>query len=172
MKFSFYIPDSDYCDYLREKDPNVPYTMDEKSHRPFIGIVLQIDNYHYYAPLSSPKPKHSNMKNQLDFIKIEKGIYGVINLNNMIPIHPSCLTKVELYIPQEADKNEKAYHNLLNNQLDWCNKNQQKITRQAAKLYYMIMNGKAKDNLIHRCCDFRLDEKLYIDYCKIQQLAL
>ena len=31
MNFSFYTIDSHYCDYLREADSRVPYTMDTKT---------------------------------------------------------------------------------------------------------------------------------------------
>ena len=93
MNFSFYTVDSDYCDYLRSADPCVPYTMDSKSIRPFVGIVLLINDYHYYAPLTSPKPKHMEMKNQMDFLKIKNGEWGAINLNNMIPVPIACLKK-------------------------------------------------------------------------------
>lgn len=50
MKFSFYRADALYCDYLRKSDPCVPYTMDQKEARPFIGIVLTLNDYDYYAP--------------------------------------------------------------------------------------------------------------------------
>ena len=58
MSFSFYKVDSIYCDYLREEDPRVPYTMDQKASRPFVGIVFDVNGVSYYAPLTSPKPKH------------------------------------------------------------------------------------------------------------------
>ena len=48
MKFSFYRADALYCDYLRKSDPCVPYTMDQKEARPFIGIVLTLNDYDYY----------------------------------------------------------------------------------------------------------------------------
>ena len=83
MKFSFYRADALYCDYLRKSDPCVPYTMDQKEARPFIGIVLTLNDYDYYAPLTSPKPKHLHMKNQVDFLKINGGVWGAINFNNM-----------------------------------------------------------------------------------------
>ena len=59
--------DSDYCDYLRKFDNKVAYNKNEKELRPFIGILFQIDTCKYFAPLSSPKLKHKNMKNTLDF---------------------------------------------------------------------------------------------------------
>lgn len=95
VNFSFYTADARYCDYLRKTDPRVPYTMDGKSTRPFVGIVLCIGSFQYYAPLTSPNPKHLHMKNQLDFLKINHGQWGAINLNNMIPIHPDNLAKVK-----------------------------------------------------------------------------
>ncbi len=71
MNFSFYMVDSDYCDYLRKSDPSVPYTMDRKAIRPFVGIILSINYIHYFATLTSPKPKHRHMKSQIDFLKIK-----------------------------------------------------------------------------------------------------
>ena len=65
--------DTTYCDFLRKTDPCVPYTMDKKSIRPFVGIVFSVNGFHYYAPLTSPKPKHLQMKNQIDFLKIKDG---------------------------------------------------------------------------------------------------
>jgi len=81
VSFSFYMADSDYCDYLRKKDPCVPYTMEHKSVRPFVGIVFLVGAFQYYAPLASPKPKHLQMKNQIDFLKINRGVWGAINFN-------------------------------------------------------------------------------------------
>ena len=94
-RIGFYTIDTDYCDYLRKFDSKVPYTMDSKQTRPFIGILLTVNENTYYAPLSSPKPKHLKMKNQIDFIKINSGKWGAINLNNMIPVHHSLATKVD-----------------------------------------------------------------------------
>lgn len=78
--------DSKYCDYLRQYDNKVSYNAGTKDLRPFIGVLFMIDKCEYFAPLSSPKPKHSKLKNTLDLIKIENGTYGVVNFNNMIPV--------------------------------------------------------------------------------------
>lgn len=64
--------DSKYCDYLRRYDNKVVYNKFDKELRPFIGVLFKIDNIEYFAPLSSPKPKHLKMKNTLDFFKIKK----------------------------------------------------------------------------------------------------
>jgi len=140
--------------------------MDQKAVRPFVGIVFEVNNFHYYAPLTSPKPKHLHMKNQIDFLKIKGGKWGAINFNNMIPVPFDHLTKVELKIADTDIKPEIDYKNLLSNQLSWCNSNKASILRQAKKLYYTITQGKAWGNLANRCCNFVLDEKQCLSYIK------
>ena len=159
MNFSFYTVDPAYCDYLRKTDPRVPYTMDQKSIRPFVGIVLTVNAFHYYAPLTSPKPKHLHMKNQVDFLKINKGKWGAINFNNMIPVPYTELSKVEMRILDTDTKEDINYKNLLSNQLSWCNSHKEIILRQAEKLYHTIVQGNAWEGLAYRCCNFILDEQ-------------
>ena len=166
MSFSFFRVDSTYCDFLREHDPCVPYTMDRKETRPFIGSVFTVNGISYYAPLTSPKPKHLRMKNQVDFLKINQGTWGAINFNNMIPVHPKSLTKVDMRRTESDTKEDIAYKNLLSNQLSWCNSNRDTIVKQAKKLYEMIVSGKAWPTLAGRCCNFSVDEQQYLLYCK------
>ena len=142
MKFSFYTVDPQYCDYLRQYDPCIPYTMDQKSIRPFVGIVFSINGFQYYAPLTSPKPKHLHMKNQVDFLKINRGEWGAVNFNNMIPVPSECLAKVQMKILDTDSAQETAYKNLLSNQLSWCNANRETILKQAQKLYQIITGGR------------------------------
>ncbi len=164
MHFSFYTVDSDYCNFLRKTDSCVPYTMDCKADRPFIGIIFAINNFHYYAPLTSPKPKHLHMKNQIDFLKIKNGEWGAINLNNMIPVPVNSLKFVELKIMESDSRQDIAYKNLLSNQLSWCNSHKEMILKQADKLYHLIVEGKAWESLANRCCNFALDEKQCSSY--------
>lgn len=78
--------DSKYCDYLRKFDDKVPYNYDKKQLRPFVGVLFKVNNCSYFAPLSSPKPKHIKLKNKLDFLKIDDDKLGAINFNNMLPV--------------------------------------------------------------------------------------
>ena len=57
---------SRYCEYLRKYDYRVSYNSNEKNTRPFVGVLFEINEYKYFAPLSSPKPKHLTMKNNID----------------------------------------------------------------------------------------------------------
>ena len=87
LNLEIVIVDSDYCDYLRQFDNKVAYNKHKKELRPFIGILFEIDTCKYFAPLSSPKPKHRKMKNMIDFFKIKDGELGAVNFNNMIPVN-------------------------------------------------------------------------------------
>ncbi len=51
MKLSFYTVDTQYCEYLRKFDKCVPYTMQSKATRPFIGILFNVNNHTYYPKL-------------------------------------------------------------------------------------------------------------------------
>jgi protein AbiQ len=160
MNLSFFCVEPAYCDFLRAADPRVPYTNDQKARRPFVGILLTVNDIAYYAPLTSPKPKHRTMKNQLDFLKINDGRWGAINFNNMIPVQVQCLTKVDSTMLPADTPEQIAYKNLLTNQLSWCNQHREQIIRQATKLHTLITTGQARSELVRRCCDFALAESL------------
>lgn len=158
------IVDPNYCNYLRKTDPNVAYNMNQKSNRPFVGILLEIGKYKYYAPLSSPKPKHLTMSNQIDFIKIKGGKLGAINLNNIIPVPTECITVLDLSKSYNETKPETDYRYLLINQREWCRKNEDSIAKATKNLYQLISEGKANPKLLGRCCNFPLNEKQHDKY--------
>ena len=113
-KFRIVKVDYKYCDYLRKYDNKVVYNAGEKELRPFIGVLFNIGKLEYFAPLSSPKEKHKKLKNTLDLIKINNGIYGVINFNNMIPVTDKNYEEFDLN-KETDDKKEKNKLNLLHN---------------------------------------------------------
>lgn len=166
MKLSFFIADVEYCEFLRSADYRVPYTFDEKRQRPFIGVLIDVNSCKYYAPLSSPKPKHLNMKNQLDFLKINDGIWGAINFNNMIPIKNANFIKIDIKVKETDTKSQVDYKNLLQNQLSWCNSNRKTVSNKAAVLHKLISEKRAGETLLKRCCDFKLLEEKACEYAK------
>ena len=58
-----------YIKYLAQYQKHIFWSDGNKATRKYIGIVLQIDGMNYFAPLSSFKPKHTKMKESVDFIK-------------------------------------------------------------------------------------------------------
>ncbi len=165
MRFSFYTVDAFYCNFLRQFDSKVPHTMDKKSSRPFVGIIFSIKEFKYYAPLTSPKPKHLHMSNQIDFLKINNGIWGAVNFNNMIPVNDFSIKEIDMRIDKEDTQDVIMYKKLLMNQLSWCNSHRDLILKQAEKLYNLIVNQKGWKSLADRCCNFPVDEKYCKEYC-------
>ena len=131
-----------------------------KKDRPFIGILVMINGKQYCAPLTSPKPKHKTMSKCFDFLKItenkdgEEKIIGVINFNNMIPVHPSVIYRIDLKVTSNDAPEVRKHKMLMAKQLNWCRSNSDKIAKNSQKTYNMIVNGKGNSNLIRRCCDF------------------
>ena len=157
-ELKLYRINQEYAKYIHNQDEKVLKAYDIKNKRPFIGIILKINKINYFAPLSSPKNKHEIMKNSIDFIKINNGRDGVINLNNMIPIPEEQYN--EINIKEEIQKDRK-YGIILKYQIKWCNENKKQIINNAKKLYNLITNEKANLSLRKRCCDFKfLETKL------------
>ncbi len=157
--------DSDYCDYLRKFDNKVAYNKYEKELRPFIGILFEIDTCKYFAPLSSPKPKHKKMKNMIDFFKIKDGELGAVNFNNMIPVTDNNYTLVDLN-KETLTIAEQKYQKLLKEQLSWLNAHYRQVKNKSFKLYQLYNSGKLPDNIKSRCCNFKLLEEKCLEYNK------
>lgn len=162
-RLRFYEVDFEYIEYIQKFEKKIMDSINSKSNRKFIGIVLKIDNLDYIVPLTSPKEKHKKMKNNIDFLKMDNGLLGAINFNNMFPVPK------ELYF--EKDINLEAdikYKNLLINQISWCNvsSNKERIYRTAKKLYKEITSKKENSHFWSRCCDFILLEKIAKEYKK------
>ena len=157
--------DTDYCNYLREFDEKVPYNYNEKELRPFIGVLFTIDSLMYFAPLSSPKPKHQKLKSKLDFLKIDNGKLGAINFNNMLPVTDKNIIKLDLD-KECLTKSEEKYTKLLKEQIYWLNRNDEKLFLRSKKLYDKYINGTLDKNIAKRCCNFKLLEVKCREYNK------
>ena len=118
-----------YIEFLSKYEHKIA----QKNKRIWIGVIFQVKHYMYFAPLSSPKTKHLHMKEQVDFIKIAEGKYGVINFNNMIPIND-----IDNYEILDFDSQESKYRNVLYNQFSWIRKHRNKISDKAENLYTLV----------------------------------
>lgn len=148
--------DSDYCDYLRKFDEKVPYNFGKKDSRPFIGVLFIVNNYKYFAPLSSPKPKHLVMRNSIDFMKLDGGKLGVVNFNNMIPVQYNNIKVLNL---ENYDNEVYKYYNLLKLQLYYLRENDAQLFRHSKQIYDKYLNNKLPQNIFNRCCNFKLLEE-------------
>lgn len=152
-----------YCDYLRQYDKHVYDNHSKKKNRPFVGALFMVNNSEYFAPLTSPKSKHSHMKNSIDFEKIttkfdnltssktERTI-GVINFNNMIPLNSNNYIIIDL---DDVNNNiNRNYMFLLKLDFLYINENYEKLTQKAKNLYNLSIKNLLPEKLEKRCCDF------------------
>ena len=170
-RLNLYHIDMKYIRDLAKADDRVMSVSPQigKEKRPFVGIVILCESKKYCIPLTSPKPKHLTMKNDKDFTRMfdKNGkMIGCLNFNNMIPVSDSVLSPVNMKLHPEMREHERKYVSLLNDQLDWCNENQEAFIRKAEKLYRLITENPDKLPLLtKRCCDFiRLETVLSTRY--------
>jgi len=157
IEFNLYKVDIKYIRNLHNVDDKVLSVSPQtgKENRVFIGIVVICGIHKYCIPLSSPKKKHSKMKNSMDFSKIEVGgkLLGVLNYNLMIPVEENQLEIVDTTIYKRDRENIKYYKHLCDLELEWCKKNSEVICNKANVLYKKYLSN---DNFSgrERCLNF------------------
>ncbi len=163
-RLNLYLIDMKYVRNLAKADDHVMSVSPQagKETRPFVGVVVICGTEKYCIPLSSPKPKHISMKNDVDFTKImdKERLIGVLNFNNMIPVDESCISPLDLKISLKDDARTKSYKIMAAKQLSWCQRNQDTIIKKANKLYRLVQSEKVSGFLKKRCCDFKKLEKV------------
>ncbi len=160
----FYNIKDDYITFLRGFDTKVAENKHEA--RPYLGVVLEINGIHYYAPFTSPKPKHQKMKNGKDFRKINQGIYGAINFNNMIPVVGEALIEIDI-----NNMEDEKYKNLLLNQLKYVRADKTQIEKVASELHTLLLTAddelsKYELQVKQRCCNIKILEENFLNYKK------
>ena len=126
-----YYINTNYINYLRKFDNRVAYN--KTKTRPYVGVVYTFNNQTYFAPLSSPKPKHLTMNNRaLDMFKIKDGELGIVNINNMIPTPISCLTEV---LPLVKDK---QYRKLIIEQTTYLNNHKRELLDKVCDFFFKM----------------------------------
>lgn len=160
----FYNVKDDYINFLKQFDEKVPHNKNEK--RPYVGVVLKIEGIKYYTPFSSPKAKHKKMKNSKDFRKINQGIYGAINFNNMIPVVEEALLLIDI-----ENIEDRQYRRLLQNQYKCIKADAEQIMKTAEQLHKLIFTDDGilnsyEKRIKHRCCNLPLLEQCIKEYKK------
>ncbi len=173
--FKLFMVKDDYVNFCRKYDPKVQSNKEDsrKFIKKYLGIVFEINNMKYYVPLSSYKPeKHDNMSNKIDFVRIEdeKHKYAVLNLNNMIPVPDNAIIDFNINILSTNTEEERKYRDLLRNEWRICRAKRDRIIKNASKIYNMVLNNKPI-NIVNRCCNYKLLEKLSIQYCAEREVA-
>ena len=171
-KLKWYVVNKEYVSYLKKFDDKVENINYSEKLKPYIGILITINEINYYVPISSVKEKHYKMNEDMDFIKLMENdrILGVLNLNNMIPIDNQNVKvlkykEIEDYRKFKNDKEKHLYISFLSFELGLINGKIDKIKSNAVELYNEKIN-RPNSKISKRCCNFKLLEEKCIDYKK------
>ncbi|MDO4961469.1 MAG: type III toxin-antitoxin system ToxN/AbiQ family toxin [Eubacteriales bacterium] len=166
-RFNLYWIDMKYIRNLQNADKRV-YSVNPqqgKQSRPYLGIIVVCNNQKYCIPLTTPKDKHFNMTDKIDFsrIDIDGKFIAAINFSRMIPVEMNQLSRADIKIRKHDNKNVIDRKELLKKELDWCNENYDVIVNKANVLYAKYLSGenfrRKKD-----CLDFIELEKVCSRY--------
>ena len=127
----FYTVDKNYIKYLSEFESHVSYNKDEIGHsRPYLGIVLKIENYQYFVPLYSYKEHYKKYKNNPSFFFVydrKNNPLAIIKFSAMIPV-PSSIKVISVL---EYNKQDRKYKDLISAEYRYINSNKEEIYKRA-----------------------------------------
>lgn len=151
----FYDIDKDYVRFLKTFDkqvPNIEYTSNNK----FVcGIVLDVHNAKYYAPIS-----HNTNKQQTNMQIFDNGKpISTIKFSFMVPAYDDVL-KIKNF--KDIAKTNPNYAALLQAEYSYCRSHIKDIQNKALTVYKIGCNKNHKLN--YTCCDFKLLEEHYLEY--------
>ena len=164
MKLNLYSVSDKYIKYLRQFENKIYDNKEEiRTHkRKYLGIVLTVNGFNYYIPMSSPKKsdyldfeKKIIRKDTKTIIRIHEGgrLYGTLRISNMIPVP---ITELEPYFI--SNENDLKYKEVILGELRYINDNSDKIMKHAKIVY----NQKVKNidiGYIKNTVDFKLLEE-------------
>lgn len=161
MNLKFYEVESEYIRYLKENGDNKIPNIDYGKHKKFFcGIVLTINKFNYFAPVSSYNKKAHTVfliKDKDRKTKEEKAISS-LRFSFMFPC------PIESLSEKDFSKEEEKYQILLRKELKYCNKNREKIKKLANEVYKLGTNEYTRKK--YNICNFKKLEEKYIEYIK------
>jgi protein AbiQ len=143
-KLSFYDVKENYISYLKKFDNKIPNVKYDNGNKFFCGVVLQINDFKYYAPISSFKKKQKT--NILIYDKDK--IISSIRFSFMFPVPDSQLSIKNI--------NESKDKNLLLKELKYCNSIREIVLKNAKRVYRYGTNP--NHIYFNNCCNFKILE--------------
>ena len=165
----FYVIQDEYVAHLLAVDHRVSYN--KNMTRVFIGIVFEVGDFDYFAPLTSHKPFHESITaSDVRFFKLHEpnnsdNPLGMIRLCNMIPLVSGTYSLLDM------SNIDERYKRLIQKQIRFIASQQDEIRRRAALLYQRVGEGRPAD-LIADCCSFKNLEGAARSYATKNGLAL
>ena len=166
MKLNLYSVSDKYIKYLSQFDNKIYDNKEEKRiyEKNNIIIVLNVNEYNYYIPMSSPKKSdYMDFENKIirkdakTIIRIHESgrLYGTLRISNMIPVP---ITELEPYIL--SNEKDLKYKDVILGELKFINNNSDKIVKNA-KIVYSQKIKNIDIGYIKNTVDFKLlEEKL------------
>lgn len=167
--------DKKYLDLLRTVDNKVANT-DGKDYvfsKKYVGVILNLNNVEYFAPLSSTKTNKDYTEDGkikpsiIPIIRLigknnktnKEYLLGKIQLSNMIPIADKSIVSIYNL------KNEKdlKYKNMVKKQIEIINKNIDLI-KTNAEILYIEKSKNLNKGYVQNTVDFKSLEKKAIEY--------
>lgn len=160
----FYDVDISYANFLRNFDSRVPQIKYSTNNKFVCGVVLKIDNYEYFVPISSDISK----KQTSMLIEDTNGKpIASIKFCFMFPVHINLVTIKDFSKIREKDP---AYAYLLKKELKFCQRNEDKIFQKALNIYKIGCN---KNHVLNKeCCDFILLQQKYDEWINSNIVAV
>ena len=148
----------EYINYLRKFDNRVYDNKEDKRKvmRKYLGIVLKINQLNYYIPII----RIVSYK-EIDNSPVLK---GTLRISNMIPVPDS-----ELILYEPKKEKNRNYRILVEKELEFIGKNEDKIKRYANILYKQKINN-YDVSYIKSVVDFKLLEDKCLKYKKSEKL--
>jgi protein AbiQ len=186
LKFTssfIYTVDPAYLEYLHQADCEVYYSPACKNGRkPFVGMLVGIENYHYFTPLTSARKKHARWPNVskeyfLVYEKVPAGrlfpadvlkpfsseenlhILSVLDLRKMIPVPEGFCRQIDF------KSQDSKYRKLLEKEFEFCSGVQASVLRRAEELY---LEQKHTGMVYKTHCNFSLLEQTMDEWMQKQ----
>lgn len=167
----------EYIAYLCSIDKKVYSNKeDDRTHtRKYLGVALNINEFTYYIPLSSPKNtdyefkdgKKSVRKSIVPIVRIiygsgeRKKLMGTLRISNMIPVPESEL------IPYEVEKEtDKRYKDVIFKEMIYIRRNEETIRKYASMIYDKKQRGDTAPNYMNSVLSFSELEQACKEYKK------
>lgn len=167
-----------YVDYLRQYEPNVysNKVLNRTHTRKYIGVVVKVEGYNYYIPMSSPKATDYQVAGEQNVIKKSivpiirivvknpegnKELKATLRISHMIPVPDSELVIYD--IEKEADA---KYKNLVKDEIIYIRKNTAKIISNANTMYKQKEVGDTSAGYVKRALNFKYLESLCDAFCE------
>lgn len=152
-----------YVKYLQSIDRQIPNISYDSNNKFICGIVLDINGFNYYAPISSNRQKQ---RTNLPILDKHNRVVATIRFCFMFPVPLSVLTEMNFKLINSTDS---KYADLLSIEYNYCTLSEARILAKAKSVYEIGCNKAHKFN--YTCCDFKLLEKIITgDMAKTQLL--